>query len=199
MHDGFSAVSAVPEKHSYDRSRRWVARKICIFRLPQTKITAVEINPEVVAAARGYFFLPDDDERLQVVTAEGGEYIAGHPDSAEVLMIDGFDGGCQSVSLCSQEFYDSTSRTLKANGIMVVNLLSRDKEFQNYLRRIQNSFAGNVLTMAAEARGNVIAFALKKNPGKLDWKGIRVRACKLEEMFALPFREYAKRLYSSTH
>lgn len=168
--------------------------KFAYHRLPHTKTKVIEINPQVVATASNHFFLPSDEERLKVVIAEGGEYIANHPASADVLMIDGFDGGCQVPSLCSQDFYDHASEALKRKGVLVVNLLSRDKGLREYLRRIENSFAGQVLTLAAEVHGNLIAFAFKHSSGKLDWEELKERAGKLEMEFALPFPEYVKKL-----
>ncbi|MDQ3185740.1 MAG: polyamine aminopropyltransferase [Pseudomonadota bacterium] len=171
--------------------------KFVYHRLPQAKTTVIEINPQVVTTAHNYFLVPADDERLQVITAEGGDYIARNPVSADVLMIDGFDGGCQVPSLCSQDFYDRARETLKKNGVLVVNLLSRDKGLQDYLRRIENSFDGHVTTMAAEARGNLIAFAFKHSPGRSDWEELRERAKQLEAEFSLPFPEYVKKLRRS--
>jgi len=168
--------------------------KFVYHRLPQTKTNVIEINPQVVAAARSYFLVPADDERLQVTIAEGGDYIANNPASADVLMIGGFDGSCQVPSLCSQDFYNRARETLKKNGMLVVNLLSRDKGIRDYLRRIENSFGGHVITMTAEARGNLIAFAFKHDPGRLDWEELRERAKKLEAQFLLPFPEYVKKL-----
>jgi spermidine synthase len=168
--------------------------KFVYHRLPQTKTTVIEINPQIVATARNNFFVPADDEYLQVVVAEGGDYIANNPASADVLMIDGFDGNCQVPSLCSQDFYNRAREALNKKGVLVVNLLSRDKGLQDYLRRIENSFGGHVITMAAEVRGNLIAFAFKHNPGRPDWEELRERANKLETEFSLPFPEYLKKL-----
>ncbi|SCY29869.1 polyamine aminopropyltransferase [Nitrosospira sp. Nsp13] len=168
--------------------------KFVYHRLPRTKTTVIEINPQIVAMARNYFFVPDDDERLQVIIAEGEGYVASHPASADVLMIDGFDDGCQVSSLCSQDFYNRARETLKKKGVLVVNLLSRDKGLQEYLRRIENSFDGHVIVMTAEARGNLIAFAFKQNPAKPAWEELTERAKKLETEFALPFQEYVKKL-----
>jgi spermidine synthase len=168
--------------------------KFVYHRLLRTKTTVIEINPQIVAMARNYFFVPADDQRLQVIIAEGESYVVSHPASADVLMIDGFDDGCQVPSLCSQDFYNRARETLKKKGVLVVNLLSRDKGLQEYLRRMENSFDGHVMTMAAEARGNLIAFAFKQNPGKPAWEELRERAKKLETEFDLPFPEYVKKL-----
>ncbi len=168
--------------------------KFVYHRLPQTKTTVIEIDPQIVSTARSYFLVPADNERLRVIIGEGGHYIANNTASADVLMIDGFDGSCQVPSLCSQEFYNRAGETLKKNGMLVVNLLSRDKGIQDYLRRIENSFNGHVITMLAEARGNLIAFAFKHDPGRLEWEELRERAKKLEAEFPVPFPEYVKKL-----
>ncbi|SEL29448.1 polyamine aminopropyltransferase [Nitrosovibrio tenuis] len=168
--------------------------KFVYHRLSRTKTTVVEINPQVIAAARNYFSVPPDDERLQVVIGEGGEYIAGHPASADVLMVDGFDDGCQVASLCTQDFYNHAHAVLKRSGLLVVNLLSRDKSCQNYLSRIKTSFSGHVSTLAADPPGNLIAFAFRQNPGKRVWAALPERAKKLENEFALPFTEFARKL-----
>jgi len=166
-------------------------------RMPQTKTTVIEIDPQVAAAARNHFLLPVDDERLQVVIAEGGEHVASHPASADVLMIDGFDDGCQVAALCSQDFYNHAREALKKNGVLVINLLSRDKGLDDYLRRIETSFNHHVVTMLAETRGNLIVFAFRQNsdsPGKLAWAELKESAKKLEMEFCLPFTKFVAAL-----
>jgi spermidine synthase len=164
-------------------------------RLPGMKTTVIEINPQVVAAARDYFLLPIDDERLQVITAEGGAYIAAHPASADVLMVDGFEDGSQASSLCSQEFYNDAYTALNQKGVLVVNLLSREKVTKECLKRIESSFDCCVARMSAEPRGNLVVFAFKQGFGKSGWEEALSRAKKLETEFALPFPEYVRRLH----
>jgi spermidine synthase len=168
--------------------------KFVYHRLHGARATVIEINPKVVVAARNHFFVPPDDERLQVLIGEGGEYVADHPASADVLMVDGFDDCCQVASLCTPDFYDHARAALKRNGILVVNLLSRSRGFQNYLRRIDNSFSGHVATLAVDPRGNLIAFAFRQNPGRRVWEDLPERAKKLENEFGLPFTEFARNL-----
>jgi spermidine synthase len=168
--------------------------KFVHHRLTPAKTTVVEINEEVISAARNYFCFPQDDERLQTVIGDGADYIASHPGKADVLMVDGFDGGCQVPSLCTQDFYNNARGALRKNGILVVNLLGRDKGFQNYMRRMESSFSGNVTTLVAEPVGNVVAFAFRQSPAKRIWNELPKRAVELEQRFALPFTEFAKKL-----
>ena len=57
------------------------------------RTTAIEINPQVIAACRGWFKLPPDNERLQVLQADAGEAIR-HPDwqgAVHALQVDLYD------------------------------------------------------------------------------------------------------------
>ena len=95
--------------------------KFVYHQLPETKTTVIEINPQVISAATHYFALPETDERLEVILADGAQYIADHPDSTDILIVDGFDDGLQIQSLCSQDFYDHARQVLCKDGMLVVN------------------------------------------------------------------------------
>jgi spermidine synthase len=83
---------------------------------------------------------------------------------------------------------------LSKEGILVVNLLSRDKNLNTYLQRIRDSFQGHVIALLSEIRGNLIVFAFKQSPGKLTWKVLKTRAKRLEETYGLPFSDFVSKL-----
>ncbi len=168
--------------------------KFIFHTMPEVRLTVVETNPQVVTAARQYFELPDENEQFDIVIADGGQFIAERINAADVIMIDGFDDDYQVPSLCSQEFYDCAKLALRKNGVLVVNLLSRDKALKSYLQRIENSFDGHIIAMMVETRGNLIVFAFKNNSGKHSWQTIRKQAQKLEKLYPLPFSEFVVKL-----
>lgn len=170
--------------------------KFIYNRLPAARTTAIELNPQVVAAARAYFFLPPDDGRLQVEVAEGGEYVAAHPDSADVLMVDGFDGVSLADSLVTQKFYDDCAAALSENGILAVNLWGSDKNFGAYQQRIETSFNGLTLCLPTEKHGNIVVFGFKRSPGSLRWDELRQRARELEAIYGLEFLKFVEALRS---
>lgn len=162
--------------------------------LLETRITVVEPNYQVIMVAHQFFHVPKDDTRLAIVQNDGAQYLSGDCFPADIVMVDGFDDDYQVESLCSQEFYDRTKHVLNKNGILVVNLLSRDKQLKTLLHRIESSFDGHIIAMMAEIRGNLIVFAFKNNPGKLSWKTIRNKAKLLESRYPLPFCNFVKLL-----
>jgi len=159
-------------------------------RLPELGAVAVEILPEVVAAARCFFHLPPDDGRLKVVVAEGGEYVAAHPGSCDALLVDGFAEGVHPASLTSAAFYESARLALAERGVLAVNFIEKDRGFETALARLEAAFGGHVALLPAEQQGNVIAFGLKGLPGRFRWEELRARAEALETRLGLAFTRF---------
>jgi spermidine synthase len=168
-------------------------------KLRAARVRAVELDPHVIAAAREHFALPADDARLSVERGDGAEALA--PECCDVLLIDGFDDGAQVPALVSADFYDAAFLALDEPGVMVVNYLADDPQFDVYLQRLERAFGGAVLAMPALSDPNLIAFALKGAPPAIEWQALRLRAERLEAKLGLPFRRYVaalKRMNRST-
>ena len=56
---------------------------------PLAKLTVVEIEAGVVAAARQFFKLPEDPRRLNIIIADGVEFIANHDQSYDLILVPG--------------------------------------------------------------------------------------------------------------
>jgi spermidine synthase len=157
------------------------------------RVTAVEINSQVIAAARSFFQLPDDDGRFQVIHADAAEYIQEQP-GWDVILLDGFDSGCQVEALATQDFYDHCARALSQNGILSVNLWGSDPQFDVYLKRIEIAFEGRIVCLPAERRGNVIVFGFAGVVQPTQWDALRNRAARLEADFGLEFSDFVDAL-----
>jgi spermidine synthase len=164
---------------------KWVYRN-----LPESHTTVVELNPEVVSVARGFFFVPPDDERFQLVVGDGVDHVAAHPGSCDVLMVDGYDEVCHVESLATPEFYASCRAALRPGGVMVVNLWSSEKRFNAYVQRMFDAFEGLVLTLPAEERSNIIALAFERSPNMPKWDDLRDRARELERRYGMEFLRF---------
>lgn len=159
---------------------------------PQTRITAVEISSQVAAAARNHFDLPENDEYLEVIIGDGTEYIFGHPESADVILLDGFDAGCQVETLATQAFYKACKRALKPGGVLVVNLWGRDPEFVTWFSRLVAAFDEQVAWLPIMGKVNVIAIAMRDEDGAK-----RLASCQPEQQgknWALDLPMFAREL-----
>ena len=147
--------------------------------------TAVELNPQVIAACRQWFRLPANDDRLNVVEADAADWVANtsHHGSADVLGIDLYDHQAAAPVLDDEDFYRDCHAVLADGGVLVVNLFGRNASFTRSARRIEAAFApggGQVLMLAPTEEGNTIVVALK-NGLRPDDTVLRARADQVTE------------------
>ena len=102
---------------------------------PLAKLTVVEIEPRVVAAARQFFKLPDDPLRLNVVIGDGAKFIAENDKTYDLILVDGFDENARPGELDTLPFYQMCRSRLNDNGILAVNLLGRSRGYTASLER----------------------------------------------------------------
>ncbi|MGQ0580225.1 MAG: polyamine aminopropyltransferase [Betaproteobacteria bacterium] len=167
--------------------------KFAYRHLPSAHITVVESQPRVIAAARQYFHVPADDGRFCVQLAEGGQWVGAHPRSCEVMMVDGYDAHQQVPALTSEGFYADARAALTDGGLLVVNLWSSDSRFDTYVQRIERVFDA-VACVPAERRGNVVALAFDRSPGRPRWDDLRLRARDLQSRYGLEFLKFVEGL-----
>lgn len=128
--------------------------------------TAVELNPQVIAACRQWFRLPANDERLEVVEADAAAWVAdpARQASADVLCVDLYDHQAAAPVLDDEDFYRDCHAVLTPGGVLVVNLFGRNASFARSARRIEAVFApdgGQVLMLAPTEEGNTIVVAIR--------------------------------------
>lgn len=126
---------------------------------PLSKLTVVEINPGVVAAARQFFKLPDDPQRIQIQVADGADFLLGNTQQWDLILLDGFDADARAGVLDTETFYLMCRAHLSEVGILAVNLLGHSRGFKASVERIQSAFDGRALCFPSCDSGNAIAFA----------------------------------------
>lgn len=161
---------------------------------PLAKLTVVEIEPNVVAAARHFFKLPNDPLRLQIVIADGVDYIAGSDKTWDLILVDGFDEDARAGGLDTLPFYQSARAHLSNNGIMAVNLLGRSHGFKESVKRISTAFEGRALAFPSCDSGNTIAFAAAGEPVRLSIGDLKEQASELKEKTGLNLQPALSRL-----
>jgi spermidine synthase len=153
---------------------------------PATHMTAVEINPKVVSVARQYFGLPEDDERLKVVVADGAEYVPAHPASADMFLHDAFEDGETIAALCTQKFFDACAAALRTNGVFVMNFMADEPKFDQYSERIAKAFDDRMAILPSADRVNRVVFAMKTPLTRLPLEALKRDAVRLEKKLGLP-------------
>ena len=137
--------------------------KFCRKKL-RMKTTAIELNPQVVAACRLWFKLPPDDSRLQVVLGDAAE-VARHPHwhgTVDALQVDLYDHEAAAPVLDSEDFYADCRRLLTDDGCMTVNLFGRSSSYERSLEKIAAAFGPEAVWAFKPTReGNTVVLALR--------------------------------------
>lgn len=143
---------------------------------PLAKLTVVEIEPRVVAAARQFFKLPDDPKRLNIVIADGAQFVAENDKRYDLILVDGFDEDARPGELDTLPFYQMCRARLNDNGVMAVNLLGRSRGFATSLERIREAFDTRALAFPSTDSGNVIALAATGEPIRIALDDLKEQA-----------------------
>jgi spermidine synthase len=133
--------------------------KFCYRYLPHCRITVLELNPEVIAL-REQFAIPRDNARFRVIEADAVDYMSKLDNSADVLLVDGFDADGLPPALGSSAFYPTAAAPCPG-GVMVTNIFSYDPHYGAMLRRLRQAFQGRICWFRGIAGNNRILFAVK--------------------------------------
>jgi spermidine synthase len=167
--------------------------KFCHKRL-RMKTTAIELNPQVVAACRLWFKLPPDDSRLSVVLGDAAQ-VAAHDHwrgQIDALQVDLYDHEAAAPVLDSQAFYEDCYALLTPDGCMTVNLFGRSSSYARSLERIAGAFGPDAVWAFRPTReGNTIVAALRtpQHPARGVLAG---RAETIETRWGLPARKWIR-------
>ncbi len=152
------------------------------------KTTAIELNPQVVAACRLWFKMPADDEKLSVVLGDAAE-VAAHAHwrgSVDALQVDLYDHDAAAPVVDSVAFYADCRRLLTEDGCMTVNLFGRSSSFEQSLEKIVSAFGADAVWAFKPTReGNTIVLALREpqHPSRAD---LAERAELIQTRWGLP-------------
>ena len=77
---------------------------------PRSKLTVIEIEPDVLAAAMHFFKLPDDASRLDIEIGDGHAFMARTERRFDLILVDGFDAKGRAGVLDTTPFYCNAAR-----------------------------------------------------------------------------------------
>ena len=99
--------------------------------LPAAQIVCVETRTAVVELAQTYFNLPESS-RLHIHIGDGAAYLRTAQDGAfDLILVDAFDSAGVHASVCTAEFHANCRRSLRADGILTINLWNTRRPHAN--------------------------------------------------------------------
>ncbi len=167
--------------------------KFCFKKL-KMDTTAIEINPQVVAACRNWFKLPPDSAKLSVILGDAAEVVqheAFHG-QYDALQVDLYDHEAAAPVLDSTEFYADCRKMLTDEGCMTVNLFGRDASYERTLEKICTAFGEDAVWAFKPTRdGNTIVLA-QRTPSHPTRMELLARAEVIQERWGLPATKWLK-------
>ena len=136
--------------------------KFCHKVVRMKNTTAIELNPQVLHACKGWFNLPADNPRMQVVLADASQEIKKQrwQGVVDLLHVDLYDDEAAAPVLDSADFYTDCRNTLTDEGCMTVNLFGRSSSFQNSVDQIAVAFGMDAIWAFKSTReGNTVVMA----------------------------------------
>jgi spermidine synthase len=161
--------------------------KFCRRKL-RMKTTAIELNPQVIAACRLWFKLPADDARLSVILGDAAE-VAAHAHwrgSIDALQVDLYDHEAAAPVLDSPDFYADCRQLLTDDGCITVNLFGRSSSYERSLGHIVAAFGeGAVWAFKPTREGNTVVLA-QRTPQRPTRAQLVARADDIQSRWGLP-------------
>ncbi len=167
--------------------------KFCRKPLRMT-VTAVELNPQVLIACRGWFKLPPDDARQRVVLADAQAEIQNPMwhGTVDALQVDLYDHDAAAPVLDSEAFYADCRRLLTEDGSMTVNLFGRASSYDQSLAKMQAAFGAEALWAFKPTReGNTVVLA-QRTPQRPARDVLVARADTVQARWDLPASKWLR-------
>jgi len=171
--------------------------KFCYHRMPGTHMTAVELDPDVIAF-RDTFLVPPGNERLQIVTGDGAEFVASTEKGLDVLLVDAFDKTGFAPALANREFFENAYAKLAGNGVLVINLAGEKDSYAGLIGEVMHVFDDQVIVISVPDDGNHVLYAFKERYFEPRWRWLHNFAKELRAKFGLDFPAFVQKMERSS-
>ncbi len=158
------------------------------------RTVAVEINPKVLVACRGWFKLPADNTRMQVILADAAREIRDPKwwGTVDALQVDLYDHDAAAPVLDSKDFYADCRRLLTEDGCLTVNLFGRASSYDSSVEKIAAVFGRDaVWPFKATREGNTVVLA-QRTTSRPKRAALAGRAEEIENRWGLPAAQWVR-------
>lgn len=147
---------------------------------PDSEIDAVDINPEVAAAATGQLGFRED-ARMRIHIADGRRFVETVTQPYDAIFLDAFGADAVPAHLTTREFLSAVRRAVRSDGVVIGNLwsVSTRPPYDSMVRTYRDSF-DELYVLRVAGTNNRILLALPRperlNRGELAARGRKLAA-----------------------
>lgn len=170
--------------------------KFCYHRLPACEVTAVELNPDVIAL-REAFLIPADGPRLRILQGDGAAYLQNPAHGMDVLLVDAFDETGFAPNLANRAFFEAARARLAGNGQLVINLAGDKDSYAGLVEAAMDVFDDQVILFSVPEDGNHILLAFRDPAFEPRWRWLHNHAKELRARHGLDFPAFVQKIERS--
>lgn len=169
--------------------------KFCYRYLPQTRLTVVEVDSDVIAL-RDEFCIPRDDRRLHIVHSDGTRYLRRLRGRADVILVDACDATGVDPSLARSNFCAQAAARLTDEGMLIMNLAGHaDDDYADNIGAALRAFPGRIVLVPVQGDDNLLLFAHKRSMPREITRERHALALRLQALLQLEFPRFLRLLY----
>ena len=190
----FVDADTVPKRHALQLGLGAGSLTKFCHKVLRMKTSVIELNPQVLAACRGWFKLPADNARLQVILGDAAQEIKKPQwwGTVDALQVDLYDHEAAAPVLDSDAFYADCRRLLTEDGCMTVNLFGRSSSYARSVEKIARAFGRDaVWAFKATREGNTVVLA-QRTPAHPKRAVLAERAEIIQTRFGLPAEKWLR-------
>jgi spermidine synthase len=164
--------------------------KFCYQRFPDARVTAAELNPNVIAICHAWFGLPPNDARLDVREMNALDFVmdSANHGQLDVLQVDLYDEEARGPVLDTPEFYQACADCLAPNGVMTANVFGDFINYDKNLQAMEQAFDA-VVWLPEVHDANIVVIAFKQAP-QIDFALLYERAGEIRRRYNLPAKNW---------
>ena len=170
--------------------------KFMLRACPECKITVVELRRKVIDLAHRYFELPPDHPNLEIINADGYQYIMDRTDRDERLFdhifVDAYDDSGQAVAVEGPDFVAGCRECLSDGGVLAYNLWTGPRgNFPRCRAIISKVFKDSTLEFVLSGtKSHAIVLAFRNIAMLRDRKKLQLTAREMRSAFHIDFPKF---------
>lgn len=165
---------------------------------PQSKLTTVEIDAELLLFAQQNMRLPEASEHLSYVIDDAANFVRHSPQQYDLILVDIFNGTQMPDWISSIEHMQLIHSRLTEQGAIGYNLLiDSDHDFNQYCDKLNATFENRTLYFPVEGFDNTIAYGFRHQPGQQTMTDYMNLAIELGEVHDINYIEVLSTIYST--
>ena len=163
---------------------------------PDSHLTSVDIDAELLDLMHNKMLLPKADERLTYVIDDAANYLQHCNQQFDLILVDIFIGDQSPSWLIDIESMRRIYNLLTATGAVAYNLLiDSESEFNQYYRDLREIFSQQTLCIPVEGYDNTIAYGLRNQPEEQDMSLYMQQALDMGEVHDINYMAVLSAIY----